>query len=148
MNKVISMPKQSHKTKKKTKSVKVLFTGNNNSGKLELFEFLNKGTVTSGCNLNTFNKVKKSASHHGKKIDMCFFSTPGDEKCSQIRILSYPQSNIILMVFSLINKRSLNVLFNTYLKEANEYSPESVVVLVGVDKEKWKDEKYNFLKFG
>lgn len=52
-----------------------------------------------------------------------------------IRILSYPQSNIVLLIFSLMNNESLHSVIRTYLKEVREYADNVVTILIGVDLE-------------
>ncbi|KAK8886585.1 hypothetical protein M9Y10_042049 [Tritrichomonas musculus] len=133
-----------HKSPKKMKDFdfKVLFVGNTDSGKLELLEYLDKGVVKNRNILPSLNKVVKKVTFKGKKVNLYLFATPGDEKCSKIRILSYPQSNIVLLVFSLINNDSFHSALRTYLKEIRDYADNVVTIMIGVDLDKWKKECY------
>lgn len=60
------------------------------------------------------------------KSDIYLFSTPNDEKCSKIRILSNPQSIIVLLGFPLINNDSFHSVRRTYLIEIREYADNFV----------------------
>ena len=66
--------------------------------------------------MSSINKFDKQVNFHGRKVNLHFFGTPGDEEHQKIRELAYPQTDVIVLVFSLIYKDSFHSLFRTYLK--------------------------------
>ncbi|KAK8872167.1 hypothetical protein M9Y10_007929 [Tritrichomonas musculus] len=127
---------------------KVLLVGNKNAGQYELLQFIDKGFVPNDKILTAVNKVEKQISSNGRKINLHLFGTPGEEGYQRIRILTYSQADVVVLVFSLINKESFHGLFRTYLKEINNLCPNAALMLVGVDHEKWNkySQDLNFVR--
>lgn len=140
--------KDSPKKKKKSKKeiqFKVLLVGNSNSGKFELLDYLNNEKVTSDTNQNQnpLRKIVKNFSFHGKKVDLNIFGTPNNENLQAIRLLTYRDADVVMLVFSLITKETFHTLLRNYLKEVKNFANKAAIILVGVDLEKWEKNDYN-----
>ncbi|KAK8838935.1 hypothetical protein M9Y10_032394 [Tritrichomonas musculus] len=118
--------------KKDKIDLKVLFVGNKDSGQFDLLQFIDKDKK-----FNHLNKVIKYVNYHGKKVNLNLFATPGEEGHNKIRIIAYDKADVIVLVFSLIDKDSFLSLFRTYLKEIENLAPKAALLLVGVDLDKW-----------
>lgn len=128
---------------KKEFDFKVLIVGNRNSGQHELLDYIENEKVTKNKPFNFLRRVDKQVSLHGKKVNLHFFGTPGNDKLQAIRLLTYAQSDVVLLVFSLVKKDTFHALLRSYLKEVKSFASQAAVILVGVDLEKWEKNDYN-----
>lgn len=138
--------KDSPKKKKKTKKeidFKVLLVGNNNSGQYELLDYIDSGKVSNDNDVSPLKRVDKKVTFHGKKVNLHLFGTPGIEELQTIRLLTYQNSDVVLLVFSLIKKETFHALLRKYLKEVKSFANGAAIILVGVDLEKWEKNDYN-----
>ncbi len=67
----------------------------------------------------------------GQPIMINLWDTAGQEDFDRLRPLSYPQSDVILMCFSVISPASLENVYAKWYPEVHHYIPDVPIVLVG-----------------
>lgn len=77
----------------------------------------------------------------GKIIQLDLWDTAGQEDYERLRPLSYPETDIILICFSIDNPDSLENVLEKWAPEISHYCPRVPVVLVGTKKDLRDDEE-------
>ncbi|XP_063677898.1 ras-related protein ced-10-like [Bolinopsis microptera] len=68
------------------------------------------------------------------------WDTAGQEDYDELRRLSYPESEVILMCFSINSPTSLANVKHKWSVEAKDYCPEAPVILIGLQADRRKDD--------
>ena len=63
------------------------------------------------------------------------WDTAGQEEYDRLRPLSYPQTDVFLIFFSLINRTSFENVARKWLPEVRQHCPDARVVLVGTKRD-------------
>ena len=66
-----------------------------------------------------------------KQVSLGLMDTAGQEDYDRIRPLSYPNTDIFLICFSISSKASLNNVKNKWLTEVRHHCPNTPFILVG-----------------
>ena len=92
-------------------------------------EFPGKGEYIPTC----FEGYCADVTVDRKPVNLCFWDTPGQEEFEKIRRLSYPLTDVFLLCFSLVNRRSFENVRNEWIPELRHYhqTPSTPIVLVG-----------------
>lgn len=64
-------------------------------------------------------------------IKFSLWDTAGQEEYDKLRYLSYPNTNVFIVCFSVVSKSSLDNVITRWKKEIDEYSKGTPVILVG-----------------
>ena len=65
-------------------------------------------------------------------VNLQLWDTAGQEDYKKLRPLSYPQTDVFLLCFSLVNPTSLENIENMWVKEIQEFCPDKPFILVGL----------------
>ena len=76
----------------------------------------------------------------GTTIELAFWDTVGDEEYDRLRPLSYPNTDVILMCFSIDSPNSLAKVFDKFAPEVRHFCPDVPIILVGNKKDLRYDE--------
>ena len=68
----------------------------------------------------------------GKNHNLSLWDTSGNEEYDRLRPLSYPQTQIVLLCFSLDNPASLDSIASKWKQEVEHFIPETPCILVGL----------------
>ncbi|XP_022081618.1 ras-like GTP-binding protein RHO [Acanthaster planci] len=76
----------------------------------------------------------------GKCVELALWDTAGQEDYDRLRPLSYPDTDVILMCFSIDNPDSLENISEKWTPEVRHFCPNVPVILVGNKKDLRHDE--------
>ena len=79
--------------------------------------------------------------HNSDAYEVGLWDTAGQESYSRLRPLTYCNSDVIMLVASLVNPRSLNALREQWIPEVRHFLPRVPMLLVGVRGELRADEE-------
>ncbi|KAG2378012.1 hypothetical protein C9374_008634 [Naegleria lovaniensis] len=67
----------------------------------------------------------------GHTVSLALWDTAGQEEYDQLRPLSYPDTNVFLVCFSVVNPSSLENVKSKWIPELKQSCPDTPIVLVG-----------------
>ena len=76
----------------------------------------------------------------GKIVELAFWDTVGDEEYARLRPLSYPDTDVYLMCFSIDSPESLAKVLEKWTPEVRHFCPDVPIILVGNKKDLRNDE--------
>jgi len=76
-----------------------------------------------------------------KQVELALWDTAGQEDYDRLRPLSYPDTNVILMCFSIDSPDSLENIPEKWVPEVKHFCPNIPIVLVGNKKDLRNDEQ-------
>ena len=82
-----------------------------------------------------------------KLINICLWDTAGQEDFDKLRPLSYPQTDIFMICFSLISPISFENVRNKWVPELQLHMPGTKYILVGTKLDMRNDPKYNSISY-
>jgi len=71
----------------------------------------------------------------GKQVELALWDTAGQEDYDRLRPLSYPDTDVILMCFSIDNPDSLENITEKWTPEVKHFCPSVPIILVGNKKD-------------
>ena len=77
----------------------------------------------------------------GKPIQLGLWDTAGQEEYDRLRPLSYPNTDVFLLCFSLISRASFENVQQHWLPELRMHCPSASIILVGLKEDLRKDEE-------
>jgi Ras-related C3 botulinum toxin substrate 1 len=77
----------------------------------------------------------------GRQVALGLWDTAGQEDYDRLRPLSYPQTDVFLLAFSLISPASLQSVRTRWLPEIRHHCPRTPFVLVGLKMDLREDEE-------
>ncbi|XP_020631642.1 ras-like GTP-binding protein RHO [Orbicella faveolata] len=75
-----------------------------------------------------------------KTVELALWDTAGQEDYDRLRPLSYPDTDVILMCFSIDSPDSLENIFEKWTPEVRHFCPSVPIILVGNKKDLRNDE--------
>lgn len=76
----------------------------------------------------------------GKQVELALWDTAGQEDYDRLRPLSYPDTDVILMCYSIDNPDSLENISEKWTPEVKHFCPSVPIILVGNKKDLRNDE--------
>jgi Ras family protein A len=76
----------------------------------------------------------------GKSVELALWDTAGQEDYDRLRPLSYPDTDVILMCFSIDSPDSLDNIPEKWTPEVRHFCPQVPIILVGNKKDLRNDE--------
>lgn len=77
----------------------------------------------------------------GKTVKLELWDTAGQEDYDRLRPLAYPNTNVYLICFSIINTRSLENVKLKWVPELRHHTPDVPIILVGTKSDLRDDDK-------
>jgi len=76
-----------------------------------------------------------------KQVELALWDTAGQEDYDRLRPLSYPDTDVILMCFSIDSSDSLDNIAEKWYPEVKHFCPDVPIILVGNKKDLRNDDK-------
>lgn len=86
------------------------------------------------------NYVTDLSLSDGTRIELALWDTAGQEDYDRLRPLSYPDSDVVLIAFSVDSPDSLANVYEKWVAEVRHFCPELPVLLVALKKDLRNDE--------
>ncbi|CAG2111515.1 unnamed protein product [Medioppia subpectinata] len=116
-------------------AIKCVVVGDGDVGKTCLLVFKNVQYTTNdfpGVYIpKVFDNYLDNVMVDGKPINLDLWDTCGHEDHDRLRPLSYPQTDVFLICFSLVNRASFENVRSKWYPEVRHHCPQTPIVLVG-----------------
>ncbi|KAG0221685.1 Rho GTPase [Actinomortierella wolfii] len=87
------------------------------------------------ANPTVFENFVTDVKIDGKPVQLALWDTAGQEEYERLRPLSYTKAHIILIGYSVDTPDSLDNVTSKWIREVQEYCPDTPVILVGMKKD-------------
>lgn len=114
---------------------KLVVVGDGACGKTCLFIVFSKDTFPEVYVPTVFENYVADIVVDGRQVELALWDTAGQEDYDRLRPLSYPDTDAILMCFSIDNPDSLENIFDKWTPEVKHFCPSVPIVLVGNKKD-------------
>ena len=113
-------------------TIKCVVVGNGGVGKTSLLISYTKGTFPTEYVPTVFENHSIAFEINANRvINLLLFDTAGQEEFDRLRPLAYPQSNVILICFSLVDRESYKEVKKKWHPEVRLHCPDVPIILVG-----------------
>lgn len=113
--------------------VKVVCVGDGGCGKTCLLTTYAHGYFPERYVPTVFeNYLNRVRAPDGKTIELALWDTAGQEEYDRLRALSYPETNVLLVCFSVDSPASLQNVADKWLPEVAHYCPDIPIILVAL----------------
>ena len=116
---------------------KLVITGDDTCGKTSLYTVFAKNKDFEDIKYvpDVFEGYVADIEVDGKQIEMALWDTVGREEYDRVRPLSYPDTDVILMCFSINSPDSLKNIPKKWTPEVKQFCPNVPIILVGNKKD-------------
>lgn len=111
--------------------IKCVVVGDGAVGKTCLLMVYTSETFPEKYVPTVFDNYNANVTIDGQMVSLSLWDTAGQEDYDRLRPLSYPQTDVFLLCFSLIHQTSLNNVTTKWYPELSHYAPDTPIVLVG-----------------
>ena len=88
-----------------------------------------------------FDNYSANVMHNGTPFNLGLWDTAGQDDYDKLRPLSYPQTDVFIVCYSVISRTSFDNVRNKWVPELKYYSPNTPIILAGLKIDLRKDEK-------
>ncbi|KAH8824494.1 protein rho1 [Flagelloscypha sp. PMI_526] len=111
---------------------KLVIVGDRTVGKTSLIHRFVKGQFDEDLRPPTvFENYVADLHVDQKKLELALWDTAGQDEYDRLRPLSYPDTNIVLIAFSVAAPESLEHVTEKWISEVSHYTPGTPIILVG-----------------
>eukprot|EP01091_Cochliopodium_minus_P007298 TRINITY_DN171_c0_g2_i1.p1 TRINITY_DN171_c0_g2~~TRINITY_DN171_c0_g2_i1.p1 ORF type:complete len:200 (-),score=58.27 TRINITY_DN171_c0_g2_i1:64-663(-) len=122
-------------------SIKLVVVGDGAVGKTCLLVSYTSNAFPGEYIPTVFDNYSASVMHNGKPVCLNLWDTAGQDDYEKLRPLSYPQTDVFVVCYSIISRASFSNVKNKWIPELKYYSPNTPIVLVATKSDLRKDEK-------
>ena len=116
---------------KSIKSIKCVVVGDGAVGKTSMLIRYVQGTFPTDYIPTIFENYVKQIVIDKKAYNLQLWDTAGQEEYQKLRPMSYPETNVFLLCFSLVSPSSLENISAIWSSEVRTAVPNSLIILVG-----------------
>jgi len=120
---------------------KLVIVGDGACGKTCLLIVFSKGTFPEVYVPTVFENYVADVEVDGKHVELALWDTAGQEDYDRLRPLSYPDSHVILICFSVDSTDSLDNVKEKWIAEVMHFCAGLPIILVGCKKDLRKDAR-------
>jgi len=120
---------------------KLVIVGDGACGKTCLLIVYSKGTFPEVYVPTVFENYVTDVTVDGKQVELALWDTAGQEDYDRLRPLSYPDSHVILICFSIDAPDSLDNVQEKWISEVLHFCPKLPIILVGLNVDLRNDPK-------
>ncbi|CAJ0939005.1 unnamed protein product, partial [Mesorhabditis belari] len=124
--------------------LKLVVVGDSYTGKTSLLYSYTEQRFVTKYDTTVFDNFAVNINIEGKRYLVNLFDTAGQEDYAHLRTLSYPQANVFLLCFSMVDGKTLDAAQITWMPEIRKYTgqmlPVLPVILVGTKEDLWEKE--------
>jgi small GTP-binding protein len=118
--------------KLRMKHIKCVVVGDGAVGKTCLLLSYTTNAFPDDYLPTVFDNYSRNVMAEDQQINLQLWDTAGQEEYKKIRPLSYPQTDVVMICFSLVSQTSLENIQNMWIPEIKEYCPNVPYILVGM----------------
>lgn len=114
---------------------KLVVVGDGECGKTCLLIVFSKDEFPEEYVPTVFETYVADIEVDGRPVELALWDTAGQEDYDRLRPLSYPDSDVLLICFSIANPASLTNVVDKWLPEVSHFCPKVPIILVGTKKD-------------
>lgn len=123
------------KAVQKNPAKKITLIGTGSTGKSCLLEVFKRDNFPTDYIPTIVDNFVKTIYVDGKELNLAMWDTAGQENYSSVRTISYSNSEIIMICYSIGDKTTLKDVAKIWAPEARNYCVDADVLLVGLKKD-------------
>lgn len=100
--------------------------------------FFQNVSILFSCFMFSFDNYTSNIVVDNVKVSLGLWDTAGQEDYDRLRPLSYPQTDVFVLCFSVISPTSFTNITNKWMPEIRHHCPDTPVILCGKDLKKKK----------
>jgi len=112
-------------------NVKLVAVGDGMVGKTSILMAYSTNKFPEDYEPTVFDNYQCFVRVDDETVSLGLWDTAGQEDYDRLRPLSYPQTDIFVIVFDLTNRASLNNVINRWAPEVQHFSPKTPMIVVG-----------------
>ncbi|KAH3762017.1 Rac2 protein [Pelomyxa schiedti] len=112
-------------------SVKIVIVGDTGVGKTCMLVTYTTNSFPEGYVATVFDNYNANIMVDERAVALSMWDTAGHEDYDKLRPLSYPNTDVFLICFSLDSAASLESVVNKWAPEVSHYCPDAPILLVG-----------------
>ncbi|CAK8673477.1 unnamed protein product [Clavelina lepadiformis] len=112
--------------------IKIVVVGDGAVGKTSLYSSYTTGKPFTAYVPTVFESRSFHATLNGIQYILNLYDTPGAEDYDRLRPLSYPGTDVVLVLFSLVNRASFENVSAKWIPELRKNCPNTIILLVGM----------------
>ncbi|ODV88709.1 hypothetical protein CANCADRAFT_18075, partial [Tortispora caseinolytica NRRL Y-17796] len=111
---------------------KIVVVGDGGCGKTSLLIVYTKGEYPGEYVPTIFETYNKVIEINQRQVELTLWDTAGQEEYDRLRPLSYPETDVFLVCFSIDNRETLEDAFEKWIPECKHFCPFSRIYLIGL----------------
>ena len=123
--------------------IKVVVLGDPFVGKTAFIQTMNTGVYPHDYIPTIYDSYLPQFKVDNETIDVAFWDTAGQSDYANLRTLSFPQTDVFMLCFSLINRKSFENIKSIWLPEILHFDLNSNYILVGFQSDRREEIKSN-----
>jgi small GTP-binding protein len=123
-------------------SMKVVLVGDGSVGKTSLLISYTSDAFPNDYIPTIFDNYLATIKYQSHFVKLWLWDTAGQDEYKRLRALSYPNTDVFLICFSLIDPKSFNHALNKWLPEVEESNPHAIKYFVGTKSDLFQEEQH------